>query len=40
MDSEFICQNCEGKLVHFDNDLLVNALQRRIARIEENLGHE
>ena len=39
MDSQFVCQECENKMVHFDNDLLVNALQKRIARIEENLGH-
>ena len=39
MDSQFVCQECENKMVHFDNDLLVNALQKRITRIEENLGH-
>lgn len=39
MDSQFACQNCENKLIHFENELLVNALQRRIARIEENLGY-
>lgn len=40
MDSQFVCQECDDKLIHFDNDLLVNALQRRIAKIEENLLHE
>ncbi|KAF5091857.1 transcription factor [Methanospirillum sp. J.3.6.1-F.2.7.3] len=39
MDTQFVCQNCEDQLIHFDNEPLVNALQRRIARIEENLGH-
>jgi len=39
MDSQFVCQECENQLVHFDNELLVNALHRRISRIKENLGH-
>ena len=39
MDAQFACLNCENKLIHFDNEPLVNALQRRIARIEENLGY-
>ena len=29
-----------GQAGSFDNVLLVNALQRRVARIEESLGHE
>lgn len=39
MDSQFVCQLCNNPLIHFDNEPLVNALQRRIARIEENLGY-
>lgn len=39
MDSQFVCPQCESQLSHFDNEPLVNALQRRITKIEENLGH-
>ena len=39
MDAQFVCQSCEKPLIHFDNEPLVNAMQRRITRIEENLGH-
>lgn len=39
MDAQFVCSNCNNQLIHFDNEPLAFALQRRIARIEENLGH-
>lgn len=39
LDNQFVCPGCEEKLSHFDNELLLNALNRRIARIQENLGH-
>ena len=39
MDRQFVCGVCENQLIHFDNDLLVGALERRIARIKENLGY-
>jgi transcription initiation factor TFIIE subunit alpha len=39
MDSQFACGVCENQMVHFDNDPLVDALARRIARMKETLGH-
>lgn len=35
---EFICINCDEKMEHFDNDLLAEALRRRVDSIKENLG--
>ena len=39
MDTQFVCQQCDKQLTHFDNEPLVNALASRIKRIEENLGY-
>ncbi len=39
MGSQFCCPNCDEQYSHFDNELLLNALNTRIARIQENLGH-
>jgi transcription initiation factor TFIIE subunit alpha len=39
MDRQFVCSGCEGQLSHFDNDLLVDALAKRISRMKETLGH-
>ncbi len=34
----FECPNCEVMLEHFDNELIANALKRRVNRIRESLG--
>jgi len=34
----FECPNCEEMLEHFDNELLANALRRRVNKIKESLG--
>lgn len=34
----FECPNCEEMLEHFDNELIANALRRRVDRIKESLG--
>jgi transcription initiation factor TFIIE subunit alpha len=39
MDSQFACPACEEQMSHFDNEPLVDALSRRIARMKETLGH-
>ena len=39
MDSQFACASCQEQVSHFDNDLLVDALGKRIARMKETLGH-
>ncbi len=38
MSRDFICINCNEKMDHFDNDLLGEALKRRVDAIKENLG--
>ena len=38
MARDFICINCDEKMDHFDNDLLAEALKRRVDAIKENLG--
>jgi len=38
LSRDFVCQNCDQKMDHFDNDLLSEALRRRVERIKENLG--
>ncbi len=38
MARDFICINCDEKMDHFDNDLLAEALKRRVESIKENLG--
>ncbi|MCP1715238.1 transcription initiation factor TFIIE subunit alpha [Methanocalculus alkaliphilus] len=35
---EFSCVTCEVPLSHFDNEVLVTALRRRLAAINESLG--
>ncbi|MDI9632672.1 MAG: transcription factor [Methanolinea sp.] len=39
MDTEFQCPSCDNPLEHFDNEILLRALQRRIRAIRESLGH-
>ena len=34
----FECPNCEVMLEHFDNELIANALKRRVNKIKESLG--
>ncbi len=34
----FECPNCEEMLEHFDNELIANALRRRVDQIKESLG--
>jgi len=36
---EFKCPNCDQPLSHFDNEMLVKALQDRIETIKKTLGH-
>lgn len=38
MSRDFICINCDEKMDHFDNELLTEALKRRVTAIKENLG--
>jgi transcription initiation factor TFIIE subunit alpha len=35
---EFKCPQCDEKMEHFDNDLILRALKRRAAKIRETLG--
>jgi len=37
-NTNFQCPNCEEVLDHFENELLVNALRKRVRRIRECLG--
>ena len=39
MDSQFACPACTAQMSHFDNDLLVDALSKRITRMKDTLGH-
>jgi len=39
MDSEFICPVCDQQMEHFDNEILLRALKKRIEAIKETLGH-
>jgi transcription initiation factor TFIIE subunit alpha len=36
----FECPNCDEMLDHFDNELLVTALRKRVQKIKESLGSE
>ena len=38
LNRDFVCQNCDEKMEHFDNELIGEALKRRVERIKENLG--
>ena len=37
-DWNFACPNCDATLEHFDNELLVAALRKRVEKIKESLG--
>ena len=38
LNRDFVCQNCDLKMDHFDNDLIAEALKRRVDKIKDNLG--
>ncbi|MBN2733595.1 MAG: transcription factor [Methanomicrobiaceae archaeon] len=38
LSRDFVCQNCDEKMEHFDNELIAEALKCRVERIKENLG--
>ena len=38
-DVSFICPPCDQQLEHYDNEMLLRALKKRIAEIQETLGH-
>ena len=38
LNRDFVCQNCDEKMEHFDNELIGEALKRRVENIKENLG--
>jgi len=39
MDVEFICPACDQQMEHFDNEILLRALKKRIEAIKATLGH-
>ncbi len=39
MNTDFKCPDCDKPLGHFDNEVLVDALQGRIDAIKKSLGH-
>ncbi len=39
MDCQFQCPSCDIGLEHFDNEILLRALKRRIRSMKESLGH-
>jgi len=38
-DASFICPSCDLQLEHYDNEMLLRALKKRIEEIQETLGH-
>ncbi|WOF15878.1 transcription factor [Methanoplanus sp. FWC-SCC4] len=38
LNRDFVCQNCDEKMEHLDNDLIAEALKRRVEQIKENFG--
>ncbi len=38
MDQEFTCRECDEQLSHFENEILLHALKRRIGSLRETLG--
>ncbi|MBP2132584.1 transcription initiation factor TFIIE subunit alpha [Methanomicrobium sp. W14] len=38
LNRDFVCQNCNEKMEHFDNELLAEALKSRVDKIKENMG--
>ncbi len=39
MDGNFSCPSCEQGLEHFENEILLKALKKRIKAMKESLGH-
>ncbi|HUU74719.1 MAG TPA: transcription factor [Methanoregulaceae archaeon] len=39
MDDNFLCPSCDQAMEHFDNEILLKALKKRIKTIKETLGH-
>lgn len=39
MDVSFVCPSCDQPLEHFENEMLLRALKKRIEDIKETLGH-
>ncbi|NTV00828.1 MAG: transcription factor [Methanoregulaceae archaeon] len=39
MDVTFVCHSCDQPLEHFENEMLLRALKKRIEAIKETLGH-
>jgi transcription initiation factor TFIIE subunit alpha len=39
LDEHFACPSCDQPLEHFDNEMLLKALKKRIEAIQETLGH-
>ncbi|MCQ8894103.1 MAG: transcription factor [Methanolinea sp.] len=39
MDNQFQCPSCDVPLEHFDNEILLRALKKRIRAIRESLGY-
>jgi len=39
MDVAFVCPSCDQPLEHFENEMLLKALKKRIEAIKETLGH-
>ena len=39
IDKSFTCATCDQQMEHFDNEVLLRALKKRIEAIKETLGH-
>jgi transcription initiation factor TFIIE subunit alpha len=39
IDESFVCPSCDQPLEHFENEMLLKALKKRIEAIQETLGH-
>jgi transcription initiation factor TFIIE subunit alpha len=39
IDVAFVCPSCDQPLEHFENEMLLKALKKRIEAIKETLGH-
>ena len=40
MTLNFVCPECGENMVHFDNELLLSALEKRIDKINKELSKE
>ncbi|MEI6840156.1 MAG: transcription factor [Methanomicrobiales archaeon] len=39
IDVNFICPDCDQQMAHFDNEMLLRALKKRINTMKQTLGH-